>query len=124
MKCEQPDSKLRLKGEYRYKGMVYRPEVLEDLKKDTYEVVHWVEDLHLDVQMMKVDFTPYHRMSKVDFETWVDLGCPKAPAERLWTQNRLRDMMKHNIRPESFTNKVSNKIKEGIKSDARETRNT
>lgn len=108
---------------FSYNGFVYRPEVIEDLKRDTYEVVHWVEDLHLDGKMFKADFTHYHRMSKIDFETWVNLGCPKAPAERLWTHSRLRDMMKHNIRPESFINKVSSKIKEGIKSAARKTRN-
>ena len=108
---------------YTYKGFSYRPEVLEDLKKDTYQVVHWVEDQHLDGREFTADFTKYHKMSRVDFENYVNLKCPRAPGETKWTPVRLREVIRSNEDAESFINKFSKKIKEGIKSAARKTRN-
>ena len=59
---------------YRFEGYCYRPEVHEDVKRDTYSVVHRVEKPTGEVVI--ADFTPHLTMTRVDFETYVRLECP------------------------------------------------
>jgi len=121
---EWPTGKKPAKRVYEHRSKIYRPEVIEDLKKDTYRVDHWVEDLE-GMQMFKADYTPYHKMSKRDFEMYVDLGCPVQRGDHPWSHYRLYEAYKK--KPETFDDKINKafkKVTEKVKSAIRKTRNT
>lgn len=115
----------RFKSVHEYKGRVYRPEIIENQKKDTYQVIHWIEDLHMDGQVFKAEYTPYHKMSKGDFMMYVDLGCPPQRGEHPWSHYRLYEAYKK--KPETFDDKINKafkKVVKRVKSAVRKTRNT
>lgn len=60
---------------YKHKDFLYIPDITEDYEKDVYKVVHWVE--LPSGKRIEADFSPYLVMSRLDFETYVDLECPK-----------------------------------------------
>lgn len=125
MKRSWDGEKPRPKALFEHKGLVYRPEVHEDLKKDTYRVDHWVEDLHMDGRMFCAEYTPHHSMSKGDFKMYVDLGCPRQVMDRPWSHHSLREAYKK--KPETLDDKINKAFKrivEKTKSAVRKTRNT
>ena len=74
---------------YTYKDFVYMPDVTEDYEQDVYNVEHWIQ--LPSGNKIKADFTPYVVMSKIDFETYVDLECPKRMVQH-------RPMSSHDLR--------------------------
>lgn len=63
---------------HQYRGLKYRPNVM--VKKDFRKIDHLILDSNNKI-IGKADFTPYCFMSKVDFQNYVDLGCPKRSTE-------------------------------------------
>lgn len=125
MKYESLASKQRFKKVHEYRSKVYRPEIIEDLKKDTYEVIHWVEDLDADGCMFKADYTHHHVMSKRDFMMYVEMGCPDRKSEHPWSHLRLYEAYKK--KPETLDdqiNKAFKKVVKRVKGAVRKTRNT
>lgn len=111
-----------LKSLYKHKGKVYKPEIIEDLKRDTYRVIHWVEDP--ETGTFQADYTPHHAMSKRDFEMYVDMGCPVQRGEHPWSHYRLYEAYKKN--PEGTSTEINKALKPKTekKSAPRKTRNT
>lgn len=111
-----------LKSLYKHKDKVYKPEILEDLKKDTYRVVHWVE--HTETGLFQADYTPHHRMSKRDFEMYVDMGCPVQRGDHPWSHYRLYEAYKK--KPDGLDDEINKALKKKTekKSGPRKTRNT
>jgi len=107
---------------FKYKNVSYKPEIIEDLKKDTYQVIHWV--VSEDGEEFKADYTPYHKMSKGDFEMYVNLGCPVRRSEHPWSHYRLYEAMKK--KPEQIEPEINKGLKKKTekKSATRKTRNT
>ena len=125
MKYDWPTGKKAFKKVYEYRNKVYRPEIIEDLKKDTYEVIHWIEDLNADGCMFRADYTPHHTMSKGDFMMYVELDCPDRRSEHPWSHYRLYEAYKK--KPETFDQKINKafkKVTKRIKSAIGKTRNT
>jgi hypothetical protein len=110
------------KSLFKYKGKTYKPQVLEDLKKDTYQVVHWV--VGEDDDVFKADYTPHHKMSRGDFEMYVNMGCPPQRGDHPWSHYRLYEAYKKN--PEGTSAKINKTLKPKPEktSAIRKTRNT
>lgn len=112
---------------YRYKNKIYKPNVLEDYEKDVYKVTHWIEDVEDSSTRFEADFTPYHTMSKVDFQMYVDLGCPARKGQYPWSTLRLHQYKEEtkNKPVESTINKpLVTKDKGKRKNASGKTRNT
>ena len=107
---------------FRCKDKTYKPEIIEDLKRDTYRVVHWV--VSDDGDEFKADYTPYHKMSRGDFEMYVNMGCPPQRGDHPWSHLRLYEASKK--KPEASTEEINKtfKPKTEKKSAPRKTRNT
>ena len=84
-----------MRREYKSNGFQYG--VQQVGKKDEYRLVHTVKNLET-LEVENIDFTPYCYMSRVDFENYVSLNCPKRPGINALSADILRRMVNKQIR--------------------------
>jgi len=74
---------------HKYNGFSYEPVQLGS--DDEFILTHYVTELASN-RVFEAQFTPYCHMSRVDFENYVDLGCPPARETRPLSSDTLRRM--------------------------------
>lgn len=65
---------------YTHKGYIYRPE--KDIEEDNVKIFHFIT--RPDKSSGTVKMSPYETLSEVNFQHWVDMGCPKAERGNLF----------------------------------------
>jgi len=78
-----------LNHKHKYNGFSYEP--VQTGKGDKYHLVHNVTNTRTN-ESFQAEFTPYCYMSKIDFENYIDLGCPPKREVRMLSSDTLRRM--------------------------------
>jgi len=78
-----------LNYKHKYNGFSYEP--VQSGKGDKYNLVHNVTNTQTN-ETFQAEFTPYCHMSKIDFENYIDLGCPPKREVRMLSSDTLRRM--------------------------------